>query len=204
MTTVISTPTVADDFNDKVQFFIALQQHDTARLKALLEAHPHLMDARTEWGVLPNSNYWPLGYTALHWAAATDDEPLLDLLLDSILRLDADVNVRTKNWRATTLHIAAMTRRPAMTKKLPPGIEKLLQPIVTFRIDLNRRVSNMQPKRSSFLCFLITTSLELLEFPRILLSKEKLFSRNWNTKSELLKILQKLLSTPIPIKLLRP
>ena len=116
MTTV--TPTRSDDLNDKVQFFIALQQHDLARVKTLLAAHPELMDARSEWGVLPNSNYWPLGYTALHWAAATDDVPLLDALLGTVIKLGADVNVHTKNWRATALHIAGMMRRPAVTKRL--------------------------------------------------------------------------------------
>jgi F-type H+-transporting ATPase subunit beta len=116
MTTVM--PVKADDLKDKVQFFIALQQHDATRVKALLRAHPELMDARTEWGVLPNTNYWPLGYTALHWAAATDDAKLLDALLEGALANGADVNVRTKSWRATPLHIAAMMRRPDMTKRL--------------------------------------------------------------------------------------
>ncbi len=116
----MTTTTVSktDDLNDKVQFFIALQAHDAARVKKLLDAHPELMDARSEWGVLPNSNYWPLGYTALHWAAATDDALLLDALLDTVIKLGADVNVRTKSWQATALHIAAMMRRPAMTKRL--------------------------------------------------------------------------------------
>jgi F-type H+-transporting ATPase subunit beta len=113
-----TTPEKADDLKDKVQFFIALQQHDAARVKALLKAHPELMDARTEWGVLPNTNYWPLGYTALHWAATTDDAKLLDVLLDGALANGADVNVRTKSWRATPLHIAAMMRRPEMTRRL--------------------------------------------------------------------------------------
>ena len=67
---------------------------------------------------LPNSNYWPLGYTALHWASATDDAPMLDALLDIVLKKGADVNVRTNNWRATALHIAAMMRRPSMTERL--------------------------------------------------------------------------------------
>lgn len=116
MTTVTSTTT--DDLKDKVQFFIALQQHDVARIKKLLAAHPELMDARTEWGVLPNTNYWPLGYTALHWAAATDDAKLLGVLLDGAIANGADVNARTKSWRATPLHIAAMMRRPEMTRKL--------------------------------------------------------------------------------------
>jgi len=111
-------PEKADDLRDKVQFFIALQQHDAMRVRALLKAHPELMDARTEWGVLPNTNYWPLGYTALHWATATDDAKLLDALLEGALANGADVNVRTKSWRATPLHIAAMMRRPEMTRRL--------------------------------------------------------------------------------------
>jgi RNA polymerase sigma factor (sigma-70 family) len=110
--------TQPDDLAIKTQFFIALQQHDAGKVKALLKQHPDLMDAKTEWGVLPNSNYWPLGYTALHWAAATDDTALLDVLIDGALANGADVNVRTRHWKASALHVAAMMRRPAITQKL--------------------------------------------------------------------------------------
>jgi len=110
--------TQTGDINTKLQFYAALQQHDVVGVKALLATYPLLMDLRTEWGVLPNSNYWPIGYTALHWAAATGDAPLLDVLLEAVIRLGADVNVRTRSWRATALHVAAMMRRPAMTKRL--------------------------------------------------------------------------------------
>jgi F-type H+-transporting ATPase subunit beta len=110
--------TQPDDLAIKTQFFIALQQHDAGKVKALLQQRPDLMDAKTEWGVLPNSNYWPLGYTALHWAAATDDAALLDVLIDGALANGADMNVRTRHWKASALHVAAMMRRPAMTQKL--------------------------------------------------------------------------------------
>ncbi len=91
------TPTTqGDDLAIKTQFFIALQQHDAGKVKSLLRAAPDLMDAKTEWGMLPNSNYWPLGYTALHWAAATDDGALLNVLIDGALANGADVNVRNE------------------------------------------------------------------------------------------------------------
>ncbi len=102
----------------KFNFLLRLQARDAARAKKLLDVRPELMDVRTEWGVLPNSNYWPLGYTALHWAGATDDVPLLDVLLSAITKSGADVNARTNNWRATALHIAAQMRRPYMTQRL--------------------------------------------------------------------------------------
>lgn len=110
--------TQGDDLAIRTQFFIALQQHDAGKVKALLRQRPDLMDAKTEWGMLPNSNYWPLGYTALHWAAATDDTALLDALIDGAIANGADVNVRTRHWKATALHVAAMMRRPAITRKL--------------------------------------------------------------------------------------
>jgi F-type H+-transporting ATPase subunit beta len=113
-----TTPTQADELVIKTQFFIALQQHDAGKVKSLLRQRPDLMDAKTEWGMLPNSNYWPLGYTALHWAAATDDTALLDVLIDGAIANGTDVNVRTRNWKATALHVAAMMRRPAITRKL--------------------------------------------------------------------------------------
>lgn len=110
--------TQPDDLAIKTQFFIALQQHDAGKVKSLLRQHPDLMVVKTEWGVLPNSNYWPLGYTALHWAAATDDTALLDVLIDGTIANGADVNVGTRHWKATALHVAAMMRRPAITQKL--------------------------------------------------------------------------------------
>ncbi len=113
-----TTVTQPDDLAIKTQFFIALQQHDAGKVKMLLRQHPDLMGVKTEWGMLPNSNYWPLGYTALHWAAATDDTALLDVLIDGAIANGADVNVMTRNWKATALHVAAMMRRPAITKKL--------------------------------------------------------------------------------------
>lgn len=113
-----TTVTQPDDLANKTQFFIALQQHDAGKVKSLLRQHPELMVVKTEWGVLPNSNYWPLGYTALHWAAATDDTALLDVLIDGAIANGADVNVGTRNWKATALHVAAMMRRPAITEKL--------------------------------------------------------------------------------------
>jgi F-type H+-transporting ATPase subunit beta len=113
-----TTTTQGDDLAIKTQFFIALQQHDAGKVKSLLKQQPDLMDAKTEWGLLPNSNYWPLGYTALHWAAATDDTALLDVLIDGAIANGADVNVRTRHWKATALHVAAMMRRPAITQRL--------------------------------------------------------------------------------------
>jgi hypothetical protein len=75
----------------------ALRNHDVARLKQLLMQRLAWMDAAFEWDVLTNSAYWPLDYTALHWASTTDNAALLVALLDIVLKKSADVNTRTNN-----------------------------------------------------------------------------------------------------------
>jgi F-type H+-transporting ATPase subunit beta len=99
-------PSQTDAFANKVQFFIALKAHDLRRLKALVEAHPGLLDARLEGGAALQGYYWPTGFSALHWAAATGDAPLLSYLLGRM-----DVNVATPGG-LTPLHVAVLMNQP--------------------------------------------------------------------------------------------
>ncbi|MCL5996613.1 MAG: sigma-70 family RNA polymerase sigma factor [Chloroflexi bacterium] len=101
-------PTQDDAFKNKVLFFLALKAHDLARVQRLLDQSPELMGAAFEWGVASEGYYWPLGYTAMHWAAATNDQALLKALLER----GAEVNAASPRDRSTPLHAAAFMRWP--------------------------------------------------------------------------------------------
>ena len=103
-----------DAFKNKVLFFLALKAHDLARVKDLLNQSPELMGAAFEWGVASEGYYWPVGYTAMHWAAATNDQALLEALLQK----GADVNVVSPRDHSTPLHAAAFMRWPEVAALL--------------------------------------------------------------------------------------
>ena len=107
------TPSTSE-LNQRVQFFLALRARDAKRIKQLAKANPELLQARTEYAELDNTNYWPLGYTALHYAVAVGDMALTEALISS----QADVNAMTKNKLATPLHVAVMQQRPEMVSAL--------------------------------------------------------------------------------------
>jgi len=68
-------PSQDDAFTTKVNFFIALKTHDLHQVKTLIARKPELLHARTEWGFGKEGDYWPVGYTPLHWAAETGTRP---------------------------------------------------------------------------------------------------------------------------------
>jgi len=139
-------PSQTDQFADRIQFFIALRTHNLRQIKELIEKTPALLEVRTEWTMASEGYFWPLGTTALHWAAATGDMALLTFLLDAgaernaadrggetplhmavrmgetgavrrLLDAGADVNAATKNGM-TPLHHAALQAKPLMTELL--------------------------------------------------------------------------------------
>ncbi len=109
-----TTGTSAGDLPLRVQFFLALRARDAARVRELAQTHRELLGAYTEWAELENANYWPLGYTALHYAVAIGDSQLVDTLIMA----GADVNALTRNQFATPLHVAAMQQRSDMIARL--------------------------------------------------------------------------------------
>lgn len=109
-TTSASAPTTAQ----RVEFFLALQARDAARVRQLAQQTPALLGAFTEWADLENRNYWPLGYTALHYAVGIGDAALADALIAA----GADVNAPSKQNFATPLHVAVMQTRADMLASL--------------------------------------------------------------------------------------
>ncbi|MDX1689068.1 MAG: sigma-70 family RNA polymerase sigma factor [Candidatus Promineifilaceae bacterium] len=88
MTEKVDRPSQDDTFGNRVRFFLALKSDDLLQVRQLLRRQPELIHAKTEWGVASDGWYWPLGNTALHWAAGTGNEALAELLVEH----GADVN----------------------------------------------------------------------------------------------------------------
>lgn len=63
-------PSQDDAFSNRIKFFIALKNEDRIQVRQLLRRDPDLLRAKTTWGEASDGWYWPLGITALHWAAA--------------------------------------------------------------------------------------------------------------------------------------
>ncbi|MEM7333359.1 MAG: sigma-70 family RNA polymerase sigma factor [Chloroflexota bacterium] len=89
MSTENYKPSEDQTFAAKIQFFIALKNDDLIQIRQLLRQNPDLLEAKTEWGVASDGWYWPLGKTALHYAAAVGNEPLTAVLVEA----GANVNV---------------------------------------------------------------------------------------------------------------
>jgi RNA polymerase sigma factor (sigma-70 family) len=106
-------PSHDDQFAERVRFFLALKAGDLGQVKARVTRDPTLLQAQTEWGVASRDYYWPLGWTALHWAAAIGDQAMLRFLLEA----GGDVNARNKTG-LTPLHVAALMRRTESTQQL--------------------------------------------------------------------------------------
>jgi F-type H+-transporting ATPase subunit beta len=101
MTSKEYRPSQDDKFSNRITFFIALKNDDLIQVRQLVRHDPDLLTTKTEWGVASDGWYWPLGITALHWAASTGNQPLAALLLEA----GADVNILDHNG-GTPLHRA--------------------------------------------------------------------------------------------------
>lgn len=108
--TLTATPSTAQ----RVEFFLALRARDAARVRQLARKAPALLQTFTEWADFDNHVYWPLGYTALHYAVAIDDAALADALLAA----GADVNAPSKHNFATPLHVAVLQGRANLVQRL--------------------------------------------------------------------------------------
>ncbi|HZD58591.1 MAG TPA: sigma-70 family RNA polymerase sigma factor [Anaerolineales bacterium] len=117
-------PSQDQHFRDKVSFFIALKIGDIEQVKELVRNDPDLLGERTEWGLASEGYYWPLGITALHWAAGIGDFELASFLLDQ------GAEVEAQKGDKTPLHIAALMRQPEIAKLL-----------ITRGADVNSRTS---------------------------------------------------------------
>ena len=107
------TPSQDDTFASRVQFAIALKKHDLITIRRLLNHQPDLLTQFSEWGVGSDGWYYPLGQTALHWAAGIGALDLARLAIE----FGADVNVRNKR-QATPLAEAVSMNRPKMVELL--------------------------------------------------------------------------------------
>lgn len=108
-----SRPSNDDAFANRVKFFLALKSDDLLQVRQLLRRQPDLLEAQTEWGVASDGWYWPLGTTALHWAAGTGNLALAKLLLEQ----GAEVDVPDRGG-ATPLHRAAHMGQAEMVRWL--------------------------------------------------------------------------------------
>jgi RNA polymerase sigma factor (sigma-70 family) len=110
---------VEEQFARLVQFFIAVRIGDLARVRALLNQTPALLNAHERWDEATARQYglpivsW---FTALHRAAYNGDSALAALLLDA----GADPDARTRGGQ-TPLHVAALVDRPAIVAQLLAG-----------------------------------------------------------------------------------
>jgi F-type H+/Na+-transporting ATPase subunit beta len=114
MSTTHQTVTPTPNTAQRVEFFLALQSRNANRVQQLAQQSPGLVGIFTEWAELDNHTYWPLGYTALHYATGIGDQRLVDILLTT----GADVNAPSKQNFATPLHVAVQQQRPELVKQL--------------------------------------------------------------------------------------
>ncbi len=88
MTTKTYRPSQDDSFTNRISFFIALKNDDLLQIRQLVRRDPNLLTTKTEWGVAADGWHWPLGVTALHWAAGTGNQPLAALLVEAGAGID--------------------------------------------------------------------------------------------------------------------
>jgi len=106
-------PSQTDAFVSEVQYLLALQTGDLESFKAMVERQPVLLEMRFQTRITRERHYWPLGGTALHWAAVTGDEALLDFLLSR------QVNVEPGDrYGMTPLHTSVWMGQEAIIKRL--------------------------------------------------------------------------------------
>jgi len=106
-------PSQTEAFASEVQYLLALRTGDLESFKAMVERRPDLLEMRFQTPVTRERHYWPLGGTALHWAAVTGDEALLTFLLS------CKVNVEPGDrYGMTPLHTAVWMGQEAIIKRL--------------------------------------------------------------------------------------
>ncbi len=113
MTSKAYRPSQDDKFSNRITFFIALKNNDLLQIRQLIRRDLDLLITQTEWGVASDGWHWPLGITALHWAASTGNQPLAALLLEA----GADVNVLDRGGN-TPLHQAVHMGQTALVQWL--------------------------------------------------------------------------------------
>ena len=106
-------PSQSGAFASEVQYLLALRTGDLEGFKATVERQPDLLEMRFKIPVTRERHYWPLGGTALHWAAVTGDEDLLEFLLSR--KVNVEPGDRS-GW--TPLHTSVWTAQRAVTKRL--------------------------------------------------------------------------------------
>ncbi|HEU5227290.1 MAG TPA: sigma-70 family RNA polymerase sigma factor [Ktedonobacteraceae bacterium] len=103
-------------FPSRVRLLIATRLGDITQVRALLERDPFLTNAKTVWRVEDigqRSLIFPIGYTALHEAAAYGHTALVDLLL----AFGANINARTGNG-ITPLRMAVLYNHVDVVERL--------------------------------------------------------------------------------------
>jgi RNA polymerase sigma factor (sigma-70 family) len=110
-------PSQDEQFEDRINFFIALKHNNLIQLRQLLRRSPDLLEVQTEWGVASDGWYWPLGVTAIHLAAGTGNLSLLDLLVE----MGADVNAADRHGNRPLDRAAHMGQVEAVRRLLELG-----------------------------------------------------------------------------------
>lgn len=103
-------------FPSRVRLLIAIRLGDIAQVQALLERDPFLINTKVAWLVENKQCHvpiFPIGYTALHEAAASGRTELANLLLES----GANPNVGTKSG-LTPLSMAVLYNHVDVVKRL--------------------------------------------------------------------------------------
>jgi len=103
-------------FPSRVRLLIAIRLGDIAQARALLEREPFLINTKVVWLVEKkqcSSPIFPIGYTALHEAAACGRTELTDLLLE----FGANPHVRTKSG-LSPLSLAVLYNHVEVAKRL--------------------------------------------------------------------------------------
>jgi len=95
-------PSQNDDFERRVQFFIAIRTGDLATVEKLIAEETGLLTATTEREVAPEM-FWPREITPIFWAAQMGEVELMRCLINC----GADVNAQTDR-KETPLHCAVM------------------------------------------------------------------------------------------------
>ncbi len=112
-------PSQDDQFANKLNFFIALKRNNLTQVGQLVRRSPDLLAAQTEWGLGSDGWYWPLGTTAVHYAAGIGNLPLLEMLIE----LGADVNAVDKVGNRPLDRAAHMGQTETVKRLLEQGAE---------------------------------------------------------------------------------